>query len=101
MTVISEARPAVGFDPATLPADLYIGGTWRAGATGKRIDVVDPSTGARLRLGRGRERRGRAGGGRGGACALAGWAATAPRKRSEMLRRCFELMIERRRCSPS
>ena len=49
MTVIAEARPAVGFDPATLPADLYIGGAWRAGATGKRIDVVDPSTGARLR----------------------------------------------------
>ena len=28
--------------------------------------------------------------------AFAGWAATAPRKRSEVLRRCFELMIERR-----
>ena len=25
--------------------DLYIDGAWRAGAEGKRIDVLDPSTG--------------------------------------------------------
>jgi succinate-semialdehyde dehydrogenase/glutarate-semialdehyde dehydrogenase len=65
------------------------------GSTGKRIDVLDLSTGATI-----------------SAVADASiedvmaavtvaheagpaWAATAPRKRSEILRRCFELMIER------
>ena len=79
-----------------MPGDLFIGGAWRAGSTGSRIDVVDPSTGAAF-----------------ASVADAGvddaldavaaahaagpaWAATAPRRRSEILRRCFELMLERR-----
>jgi succinate-semialdehyde dehydrogenase/glutarate-semialdehyde dehydrogenase len=32
------------FDPKTLPGDLWIDGVWKEGATGRRIDVIDPST---------------------------------------------------------
>lgn len=32
-------------DPTLLRNDLFIGGEWRAGGTGNRIDVLDPATG--------------------------------------------------------
>ena len=50
MPVLTRAAPALSFDPARLPGDLFIGGAWRAGSTGSRIDVVDPSTGAAFRI---------------------------------------------------
>ncbi|MFO1142487.1 MAG: NAD-dependent succinate-semialdehyde dehydrogenase [Amaricoccus sp.] len=96
MTVISEARPAVGFDPATLPADLFIGGAWRAGATAKRIDVIDPSTGAAFATVADASVEDGLAAVAAAHDALSGWAATAPRRRSEILRRCFEMMIERK-----
>lgn len=79
-----------------IPTNLFIGGRWRAGATHHRIDVINPSTGAKIAdvadasvvdaldaV----------------ACAdEAGpaWAATPPRKRAEILLRCFDLMLERK-----
>ena len=72
---------------------LYIDGQWRQAADGRLIEVVDPSTEARdrrgARCGHGR-RRGSAW--RPPPGRRAGWSATPPRKRSEILRRCFELM---------
>jgi succinate-semialdehyde dehydrogenase/glutarate-semialdehyde dehydrogenase len=80
---------------SSLPRDLFIGGSWRPSSTGRRIDVLDPSTGAVL-------------------CdvadgsvadamdavdaaekALPEWRTVAPRERAEILRRCFDLMTER------
>ena len=46
MPVLTRSAPKLNLDPAKLPGDLFIGGAWRPGATGKRIDVVDPSTGS-------------------------------------------------------
>ncbi|ODT66088.1 MAG: NAD-dependent succinate-semialdehyde dehydrogenase [Pelagibacterium sp. SCN 63-23] len=87
---------SLSFDPQKVPTDLWIGGQWRAGSTGNALDVVDPSTGkviskvadasiddALAAVAAAHE-------------AGPGWAATPPRKRSEILRRCFELMIERK-----
>lgn len=87
---------SLSFDPQKVPTDLWIGGQWRAGSTGNALDVVDPSTGkviskvadasiddALAAVTAAHE-------------AGPGWAATPPRKRSEILRRCFELMIERK-----
>lgn len=83
-------------DLAALPTDLYIGGKWVPGSAGQRIDVVDPSTGASITSVADAgiedamaavEAAHRAG---------PAWAATPPRQRSEILRRCFELMIERK-----
>lgn len=74
---------------------LYIDGAWRPSHSGQVIDIVDPSTGNRLasvpdatiedaRLSI-----------ESAAAAAPSWRATPPRRRSEILRRCFELMIER------
>jgi succinate-semialdehyde dehydrogenase/glutarate-semialdehyde dehydrogenase len=86
----------LSFDIASVPTALFIGGKWQAGSTGRKIDVIDPSTGnviaavadASVQDGLDAVRVAYAAG--------PAWAATAPRKRSEILRRCFELMIERK-----
>jgi succinate-semialdehyde dehydrogenase/glutarate-semialdehyde dehydrogenase len=78
-----------------VPTDLFVGGTWVPAAAGGRFDVLDPATGtvvARV-----------ADGGVDDATAAvdaadqaaAGWAATPPRQRAEVLRRAFELMTDR------
>jgi len=93
---VMTANQSLGFDPATIPSDLYVGGQWRAGSTGARIDVVDPSTGAVISS--------VADAGVDDAMAAVAaaheagpaWAAQPPRVRSEILRRCYELMTERK-----
>jgi succinate-semialdehyde dehydrogenase/glutarate-semialdehyde dehydrogenase len=74
---------------------LYIDGQWRQAADGRLIEVVDPSTerviaevpdAAMVDVEAAVEAAARA---------SAGWSETPPRKRSEILRRCFELMIQR------
>lgn len=75
---------------------LYIGGEWRESGDGRRIDVLDPSNAESL--------VDVASGGEQDAidavdaahAAQGPWAATSPRERSLILRRAFELMIERR-----
>ncbi len=86
----------LSFDPRTLPTDLWIGGRWTAGATKKRIDVVDPSTGKAITAVADASVDDALAAVTAAYEAGPGWAATAPRKRSEILRRCFELMIERK-----
>ena len=74
---------------------LYIGGEWRGASGGATLDVEDPATGeafaqvadatvddARAALGA-------------AADAQAEWAASAPRDRSEILRKAYELVMER------
>ncbi|GAA4401392.1 NAD-dependent succinate-semialdehyde dehydrogenase [Fodinibacter luteus] len=79
----------------SVPTRLLIGGGWREASGGARFEVSDPSSGATLTT-----------------CAdatpddglaalaaahdaQAGWAATPPRERSEILRRAFEALIAR------
>lgn len=78
-----------------VPTDLWIGGRWRPAEDGGRFDVLDPATArpiASVANGTVADAL---------ACvdaaeaAAPGWAATAPRERGEILRRAFELMIER------
>ncbi|MBW4653496.1 MAG: NAD-dependent succinate-semialdehyde dehydrogenase [Kaiparowitsia implicata GSE-PSE-MK54-09C] len=96
MTFQAKFPAQLSFDPAQIPTNLFIAGQWQAGDGGDRIGVVDPSTGrqiaqvanasvedALVAVGAAYD-------------ALPAWAATAPRRRSEILRRCFELMIERK-----
>ena len=96
MPVLTRSAPKLNLDPAKLPGDLFIGGAWRPGATGKRIDVVDPSTGSAFASVADASAEDALDAVAAAHAALPGWAATAPRKRSEILRRCFELMLERR-----
>jgi len=74
--------------------DLLIGGQWRAGADSERIDVVDPATGDVI----GDVAAGTPADATAAVDAAAEaqpqWAATAPRVRSEILRNCWQIMIE-------
>src|SRR5437868_163628 len=78
----------------SVPKQLLIGGQWRDGAQGKTFPVEDPATGQPLcevadgtpqdaldALSAADE-------------AAAGWAATAPRERGEILRRAYQAMID-------
>jgi succinate-semialdehyde dehydrogenase/glutarate-semialdehyde dehydrogenase len=86
--------PASSAEPGrAIPTDLLIGDRWRGGAEGERIEVINPSTGevltsvADATIKDGLESIEAA------SRAAAGWAATPPRKRAELLRSCFERMV--------
>jgi succinate-semialdehyde dehydrogenase/glutarate-semialdehyde dehydrogenase len=82
-------------DVDKFPTDLFIGGKWRPASDGSRIVVVDPATGEQLAT----VASGTVADGLSAvdaaADALPGWAATAPRARSELLLSVFGLMKER------
>jgi len=74
---------------------LYIDGEWRPSGSGELIEIVDPSTEAVIATVPDATLEDAAAAVEAAAKAAAGWRETAPRKRSEILRRCFELMVER------
>jgi len=75
--------------------DLYLGGEWQPSSSGRTVPVEDPSTGetiaevADATADEGLEAL------RVAAEKQAEWAATAPRERGEVLRRAFELIVQR------
>lgn len=79
----------------SVPTDLLIGGVWRPAGSGRRFSVEDPATGQVLaEVADGSTEDGMA--------ALAAahgaqpeWAATAPRQRSDILRRAFDTITSR------
>ena len=79
-----------------VPTGLFIDGKWRPASDGETFEVIDPATGevltsvASASVEDGREAAEAA------AAVQPEWAKTPPRERSEILRRAFELMIERR-----
>jgi succinate-semialdehyde dehydrogenase / glutarate-semialdehyde dehydrogenase len=78
----------------SIPTGLFIGGEWIDGETGATFDVKDPSTGDVIRT---IADATPADGIRALDAAVAaqdGWAATAPRTRSEILRTAFDLVQE-------
>lgn len=83
------------FDYATVSHGLYIGGRWRPSSEGRVIEVVDPSTEAVIAAVPDATLTDAAAAVDAAAKAAAGWRETPPRRRSEILRRCFELMTER------
>jgi len=74
---------------------LYIDGAWQPSRSGRTIDVVNPSTGEVLATVPDATIEDARASVEAASAAAPGWRATPPRKRSEILRRCFELMIER------
>ncbi|WP_411969906.1 NAD-dependent succinate-semialdehyde dehydrogenase [Mesorhizobium sp. CA12] len=80
---------------ATFSHGLYIGGQWRPSSDGRVIEVVDPSTESVIAAVPDATLADAAAAVDAAAKAAAAWRETAPRKRSEILRRCFELMTER------
>lgn len=78
-----------------VPTDLHVGGRWVPADDGGRFAVIDPATGEEIaQVANGTVADAQR-------CvdaadaAAAGWAATSPRLRSEILRRAFDLMTER------
>ena len=81
--------------PTDVPNGLFIGGAWRPASDGAEIDVLDPAYGtllARVASGSPADARDAVAS---ASAAAEGWASTAPRARSEILRRAFDLMTER------
>ncbi|MBZ2196637.1 NAD-dependent succinate-semialdehyde dehydrogenase [Occultella gossypii] len=78
-----------------VPTDLLIGGRWSPADDASTFDVIDPATAGVIAT----VANGTVADARrcvdAAAAAAAGWAATAPRERSSILRRAFDLMTER------
>ncbi len=80
---------------AQVNTDLLLGGVWTPSSTGAHLDVTDPSTGLVLARVADATVDDAAESIRIAAETQAAWGATAPRDRGEILRRVFELMVER------
>jgi len=85
------SKPAAGLLENT-PVDLFIGGQWRRSSTGNRIEVFDPSTEQLLASVADASEEDARSAVDAAEKAAPGWAAMPPRTRSEILRRCYELM---------
>ena len=75
--------------------NLYIGGAWREGAAGERFDVINPATEEVLASVASAEIADADAALDAAEAAFADWAGRAPRQRSEVLRKAFELFTAR------
>ncbi len=74
--------------------ELLIGGEWREGTDGRQIPVLDPATGdeiTAIAVGTPADATAAC---EAAAAAQPGWAATAPRVRSEILRDCWRILVD-------
>ncbi|MCM1011515.1 MULTISPECIES: NAD-dependent succinate-semialdehyde dehydrogenase [unclassified Brevibacterium] len=78
-----------------LNTGLFINGQWRDAEDGKTIDVINPATGDVITTVADGSAADAEAAIKAAGDAQADWAATAPRERAEILRRAFELLIER------
>src|SRR6478735_2303633 len=78
MTTISPSAERAVLD--AVPTQLFIGGQWRDGTGGGTLPVEDPATGETLVA---------------ADEAFRTFRGVAPRDRGEILRRAYELMVER------
>ncbi|MFZ3562614.1 NAD-dependent succinate-semialdehyde dehydrogenase [Streptomyces sp. BH055] len=80
---------------ASVPDGLFIGGSWRPAASGATFGVEDPSVARELRTVADAGAEDARAASEAAGAAQESWAATAPRERSEILRRAFELIMQR------
>ena len=73
---------------------LLIGGAWRDGSEGERIPVINPATGAEITSVAAGTPADATAAVDAAARAQAGWAATAPRDRAEILRACWQTLVD-------
>src|SRR5947209_13664349 len=78
----------------SLFADLYIDGAWRPGSDGRRFPVVDPSDGSTITEFAIASDADCDAAIAAAEAAFPAWAATAPRERSEILRRAYEILTD-------
>jgi succinate-semialdehyde dehydrogenase/glutarate-semialdehyde dehydrogenase len=80
---------------AGVPSGLFIGGEWRPASGGKLLDVEDPSTGEPIAQVADAEVADGTAALDAAVAAQPAWAATPPRDRGEILRKAYELIVER------
>ncbi len=78
-----------------VPTELFINGRWRPAGGGKTFDVEDPSTGKALRAVADAAPEDGLAALDAAVAAQARWAQHPPRQRGEILRRAYELMMQR------
>ncbi|HEU4348513.1 MAG TPA: NAD-dependent succinate-semialdehyde dehydrogenase [Actinoplanes sp.] len=78
-----------------METDLFIGGKWVPSESGSRFDVLDPATGEAIAAVADGSVADANAAVDAASAAFPAWARTAPRERSEILRRTFELMTAR------
>lgn len=78
-----------------LGTGLFIGGRWREAEGGKTIEVRNPATGDLITTVADGSAADAEEAIKVAGDTQSGWAATSPRERSEILRRTFELLIDR------
>jgi succinate-semialdehyde dehydrogenase / glutarate-semialdehyde dehydrogenase len=92
---VADAPSRVAEVVAGVPTGLIIGGRHRAASDDATFDVLDPATGDSLTTVASGTVEDAVACVDAAAAAADGWAATAPRRRSEILLRTYELMVER------
>ena len=80
----------------SVPSGLFIGGAWRPAETGATFAVEDPSTGRVLAQVADASPADGMQALEAAAKAQASWAAVPPRERSDILRRAYDLLLERK-----
>ena len=78
-----------------VPQGLFIGGQWREAAGGKTFEVEDPATGETLTSVADAGTADAVAALDASVSAQAGWAATPPRERGEILRRAYQGLVDR------
>ncbi|MFC8038021.1 NAD-dependent succinate-semialdehyde dehydrogenase [Paenarthrobacter sp. NPDC057355] len=94
MTLLSTREP-LDLEGLTVPRQLLIAGRWQDAASCGTVDVVNPADATVITAIADADVADGLAAVDAAADALADWAATAPRKRAEVLSRCFDLMTER------
>ncbi|RDV08063.1 NAD-dependent succinate-semialdehyde dehydrogenase [Arthrobacter sp. RT-1] len=94
MTLLSTLEP-LDIDGLTVPRELLIAGNWQHAAGGDLVEVINPSDASIITGIADADVEDGLAAVDAAAAAFPEWAATPPRRRAEILRRCFELMTER------
>lgn len=94
MTLLSTSEP-LDVDGLAVPRQLLIAGNWQDSSSGDTVEVINPSDASAITGIADADVEDGLAAVDAAAAALPEWAATPPRRRAEILRRCFELMTER------
>lgn len=94
MTLLSTSEP-LDVDGLAVPRQLLIAGNWQDASSGDTVEVINPSDASVITGIADADVEDGLAAVDAAAAALPEWAATPPRRRAEILQRCFELMTER------
>ncbi|MDQ0693113.1 NAD-dependent succinate-semialdehyde dehydrogenase [Arthrobacter sp. W4I7] len=94
MTLLSTSEP-LDIDGLTVPRQLLVAGNWQDASNAGTVEVINPSDASVITDIADADVEDGLAAVDAAAVALPEWAATPPRRRAEILRRCFDLMTER------